>query len=136
MRLLIILVTALSFSLAGATVHAEDAIDCANAVTTADLNACGEKSLDAADAALNAAYKIALSKIAAGEDVPPRDPKSWTGKLKASQRAWLAFRDADCQDLVALENGGGTMTAGEILGCLTELTEARTKVLMARYGER
>ena len=29
--------------------------------------------------------------------------------------------------------GGGTATTGAILGCMTELTEARTKSLKARY---
>jgi uncharacterized protein YecT (DUF1311 family) len=48
--------------------------------------ACVGAEMKIQDAALNAAYRDALTRL------NPRQQ----GKLRTAQRAWLAFRDADC----------------------------------------
>ena len=105
---------------------AQDKLDCKAAVTTVDLNACAEIELEAADADLNAAYKKALEKIKKHDHDKPFDAKAYETAFRAAQRAWVAYRDADCKGVVPFVAGGGTATTGEILGCLTDKTKART----------
>lgn len=124
---------AAAFLVIGLAAAAEDKIDCANAVTTVDLNACAKKEFDHADKALNAAYKEIMADLTGPDPGNEENNKKWAEALKVSQRAWVAFRVADCEKLTVFEAGGGTATTGEILGCMTELTEARTKSLKARY---
>ena len=113
---------------------AEAPVDCSKAMATAELNQCAETELTKADAALNEIYKKALTHIAANGGDKPYDSKSWEEALRKSQRAWVAYRDADCKDLVPMSWTGGTATSGEVLGCLKEKTEARAKDLKDRYG--
>ena len=117
-----------------APVRPQDAAGCDTSMATAELNACAETELTKADAALNEIYKKALTHIAANGGDKPYDSKSWEEALRKSQRAWVAYRDADCKDLVPMSWTGGTATSGEVLGCLKEKTEARAKDLKDRYG--
>ncbi len=64
----------------------------------------------------------------------PYDAKSFEAAMRAAQRAWIAYRDADCKDLTAQEWSGGTGTTSAVLGCMTEKTMQRTKDLKERYG--
>lgn len=114
---------------------AQDKLDCTTASTTVDLNACAEIELEAADAALNAAYKQALEKIKTHDHDKPFDAKSYEAAFRTAQRAWLAYRDADCKGVVPFIAGGGTATTGEILGCLTDKTKARTAEIINQFDE-
>ena len=136
MRLHLAIYSAAAFPVIGLTAAAEDKIDCANAMTTVDLNACAEKDFDNADKALNAVYKKIMADFAEPDPGNEDNNKKWAEALKVAQRAWVAFRDADCVKLMVHEAGGGTATTGAILGCMTEMTEARTKSLKERYGEK
>jgi uncharacterized protein YecT (DUF1311 family) len=113
--------------------RAEEAINCDTAVATHELNACEEKALDAADAEMNAVYKKVLAFIAKSGTEKPYDSKSWEDALRASQRAWVAFRDADCKGLIPMSWTGGTGTTGAVLGCMLAKTKARTKDLQELY---
>ena len=86
-----------------------------------------------ADAELNAVYAKVRARIAKTEAGPPYDAKSFEEALRKSQRAWVAYRDADCKDLVPMSWTGGSGTSGEVLGCMTSKTKARTKDLAERY---
>ncbi len=113
---------------------ADDKIDCENALSTYEMNICAGRAFEAADAKLNAVYKKALAAIpemATGEK--PFDARSWEAALRASQRAWVAFRDAECEEHVAMFWSGGSGATVDIIGCKTEKTEARTKELSERY---
>lgn len=111
----------------------EERIDCKNAVSTYELNACADKDFTAADADLNRAYQSALKSIPELATEKPYDAKSWEAALRASQRAWVAFRDAECNNHGAMFWGGGTGATGDIIGCMTDKTKARTKELNERY---
>jgi uncharacterized protein YecT (DUF1311 family) len=113
----------------------EPAVDCDKAQTTYELNACANKDFEKADAELNTVYKKAMAHVAESAGSAPYDRKSWETALRASQRAWVAFRDADCRDLTAMEWQGGTGRTAAELGCMTQLTTARTKDLRERYVE-
>lgn len=108
-------------------------IDCSKAIATPELNACADLELQAADGKLNAAYRKALAYIEKSGGEKPYDPVSWANALRASQRAWIAFRDADCDGLVPMSWGGGTGTTSAVLYCKTVKTEARTTELIAIY---
>jgi uncharacterized protein YecT (DUF1311 family) len=126
---------ALACLLLAGPASAAEPLDCANATSTVEMNYCGEQDYNAADAELNAAYKQALAKIAKSDNPKPYDPRSWETALRASQRAWVAFRDAECKGVVPMEWSGGTGATGGVLACMTELTRQRTAMLNERYAD-
>ena len=135
-RLIAVLLSLGIMMATSAPTRAEDAgppLDCANATATAELNACADKELAAADTELNKVYTKALARIPSIAGEPPYDAKSFEAALRKSQHAWVAYRDADCKDLVPMSWAGGTATSGEVLGCMTAMTRARTQVLVERY---
>jgi uncharacterized protein YecT (DUF1311 family) len=140
MRCLIVVALAAQALLAGRTpAAAKDEmpnVDCAKAQSTYEINFCAENEFKKADAALNAAYKTALADVTASGGDKPYDRKSWEEALRASQRAWVAFRDADCRGLMPMEWQGGTGTTAAELGCMAQLTIARAKDLRDRYGDK
>lgn len=133
-------VLALAWTTGLAALHApafavdEPKVDCSNAMTTYEQNYCADKDLAEADKKLNEAYQKLLDGIAKTDGEKPFDAKSWEKALRESQRAWVAFRDADCDGLVPMSWGGGTGTTAVVLGCKTAKTEARTKELL-EYAE-
>ncbi|WP_088342535.1 MULTISPECIES: lysozyme inhibitor LprI family protein [Rhodomicrobium] len=120
------------------TAHAQSAkdIDCSKAMSTVEMNYCGEKDFDTADKALNEAYQRVIAMVSKSDAAPPYDAKSWETALRQSQRAWVAFREAECNGLVPMEWSGGTGTTSAVLACMTELTKARTKDLDAHAETR
>jgi uncharacterized protein YecT (DUF1311 family) len=113
--------------------HAEDPIDCSNASTTVEMNFCADKDFAAADENLNAIYKKVLAQIDDSGLEKPYDRASWEEAMRASQRAWVAYRDADCKGLVPMEWSGGSGTSAAVLGCMSQKTIERTKELSERY---
>ena len=93
-------------------------VNCSKAVTQMDMNFCADKDYQAADKKLNEAYR----KAAAQEDAHGRD------LLKQSERAWIAYRDAECA-YQANASQGGSIQPMEYSNCLTEKTKARIKEL-------
>jgi uncharacterized protein YecT (DUF1311 family) len=99
-------------------------MDCAQAVAQQDMNWCAAEDYRAADAALNAEWRVTVDwarGVGLEED------------LRAAQRAWIAFRDAACE----VEAGvweGGSMAPLIHATCMTRLTEARTTDLILLGG--
>ena len=92
------------------------------AQTQAAMNAKARADFKKADAELNKTYETLLAKL------PDAESKQ---KLKESQRAWLAFRDAEA----AFAAGGGTMAPTLRYATMTELTEQRIKQLKLHLEE-
>ncbi len=61
--------------------------DCAKATTQAAMNICAVQSRAAADDALNAAYGALVKEPAMAGRLD---------KLRAAERSWVAYRDAEC----------------------------------------
>ena len=69
-----------------------------------------------ADAELNALYRQITARL--------KDDQATTKLLVAAQRAWVAFRDAECDFSASGVSGGGAL--GMILAiCLDRLTSKR-----------
>lgn len=94
--------------------------DCDGAESQSDMTACYGDAFKAADKALNATYGKIAHRL--------RDDPDTKKLLVAAERAWVAFRDAECAFSASGAEGGSIypMTASM---CLTDLTEARTAQL-------
>jgi uncharacterized protein YecT (DUF1311 family) len=96
----------------------------AHAQTQAQMNQEAAAEFKKADAELNKVYPQVLAKLdAEGKD-----------KLKAAQRAWVAFRDAQAE-LEADTARGGSMAPLLRATSMTQTTEDRVKQLKAFLKE-
>ncbi|ATC30895.1 lysozyme inhibitor LprI family protein [Caulobacter vibrioides] len=80
---------------------------------------CGEAELKFQDARLNKAYRADMADLADA-------PEAKAALLKA-QRAWIAFRDADCDTVQALS--GGTIRPIYVQSCYLKHTARRAQAL-------
>jgi len=101
--------------------HAAD--DCANASDQATLDECAGKDFEASDKKLNDAYKQITDRL--------KDNAPSKKLLVDAQRAWVTFRDAECNF-----QGGPPETAGSVrpmvvANCQAGLTEKRLKELQS-----
>lgn len=94
--------------------------------TTVGMMDCLGREHDAWDVLLNRYWGPMMAKARevdaaeAGSGAP-----SSAEALRTAQRAWIAFRDADCAH-AASEWGSGTMAGPIRIGCLLERTAERT----------
>ncbi|RWH74311.1 lysozyme inhibitor LprI family protein [Mesorhizobium sp.] len=82
------------------------------------LNICADADYQAADAKLNDAYKNIVS----------HNDQASNKLLQTAQRAWIAFRDAECAYDTA-DSQGGSIHPMELSQCLRKLTNERTRQL-------
>lgn len=114
------LAAALAITVAAPQTFAQDAPspDCANAMTQTDMNLCAARAADAADATLNTLYQKIRARLK-GDDPT-------IALLTATQRAWIAFRDAEC-DFASSSVAGGSVHPMIRAGCIETLTLARSE---------
>jgi uncharacterized protein YecT (DUF1311 family) len=84
------------------------------------MTICAGADFAAADAKLNKAYK----------DIVGQNEEQANKLLQTAQRAWIAFRDAECE-YATVDSEGGSIHPMEVSQCLTRLTNERTKQLTA-----
>jgi uncharacterized protein YecT (DUF1311 family) len=117
-----------AFLLLGAAPLCSSAKDaCSNALTTPEINDCARQDLNKAEQKLNDTYK----KVVASLNQPDNESTKYSEVKKAlieSQRAWVTFRQRDCDALFQL-NAGGTIRTVVFLGCMTQHAEQRAKSL-------
>jgi len=109
---------------------AQDEVDCNNQMAQQDMNYCAARDYEAADAELNTVWKQARAVAKDLDGELSDDLKGADKALLAGQRAWIGYRDAQCE-LAGFEARGGSMEPMLVSGCLAELTRARTKELKA-----
>ncbi len=90
--------------------------------TTRDVEQCLATDLARADAVLNRYYTAAVARLTRDQELTA------LAKLRTSERAWIAYRDAEC-DAVYENWKGGTIRGAMLLGCRTALTKARTMAI-------
>lgn len=116
-----------------ATIAAAQDIDCANPQDQSSMTECAYRAWEAADKALNETWKEVIGEARDADE----NLKSWgdDGRpsheetLRTAQRAWITFRDAQC-DFEGYEARGGTMEPMIVGFCLERLTAERTKQLI------
>lgn len=139
MRNIILLASALVL-FCGATAfaqEAEPAPDCDNAMTQADMNACAADEYKQADVELNDAYRKAVAAAQTMDDDARDMGEQYVGAvdaLKRAQRAWIGYRDGQCE-LAGFAMRGGTAEPLLVSGCLADLTRKRTAELKAVYEQ-
>ena len=102
-------------------------VDCAKAMTTLDINHCAKLELDEAERELNQAYQKLVKQLSQ----PDTEYENFTElrqSLKEAQRAWIKFRELDC-DTQFLLYGSGTIRTVAYLGCMRERAVQRTNEL-------
>ncbi len=95
------------------------AVDCNNATTTLAMQRCAAHEYQAADAELNWQYQQHKKIL----DKPAQQ------LLRDTQRAWITYRDQECQRQADSVRGGSMAPLLE-LGCKTQLTQQRTLELV------
>jgi uncharacterized protein YecT (DUF1311 family) len=111
-RAMVVLLTALCSAPAVASPCADQ--------TQRGLDACAGAARDKADAALNAVYKQIVARL--------NDDGAKTKRLIEAEKAWIAFRDAECA-FANSDTEGGSIHSMEVTLCEEKLTTTRTQEL-------
>jgi uncharacterized protein YecT (DUF1311 family) len=108
-------------------------VDCNNAMAQIEMNICSEQDFEAADAELNAVWKDARKTAKELDAELPEELKGAEKALLEAQRAWIGYRDGQCE-VAGFEARGGSMEPMLVSGCKATLTRARTKELREFIG--
>jgi uncharacterized protein YecT (DUF1311 family) len=103
-------------------------VTCDAALTQADMNACARADWEQADGALNALWPRAREAAKAQDAALPDDMKRAGQALLEAQRAWIAFRDAQCRS-EGFAMRGGSAEPLLVYGCMATMTRLRTEEL-------
>ena len=106
----------------------EPDVDCKNQKTQMDMTYCAGQDFVAADDELNAQYKRTRQAMKAWDADASPDLGGAEEALVKAQRAWIAYRDAQCA-FHGYQAKGGTMEPMIVSGCKAELTLRRTQEL-------
>lgn len=109
------------------------AANCGDKPNQTAMTMCAAAQSNQADAEMNRVWKQVTAQMQRSDRDEPSTDRSDVGfapALLASQRAWLAFRDAECR-IESYEWRGGSMQPFTYNQCLTELTQQRTRQLRA-----
>jgi uncharacterized protein YecT (DUF1311 family) len=119
----------LSLAVAIASAQADEQWNCADPQAQAEMNACAGIDFERADAELNRLWRT-LTAGAQANDRSPDSGRSETDRrseeeiLRRGQRAWVQFRDAQCE-YEGLSERGGSMETLIVNQCLARLTRQR-----------
>jgi uncharacterized protein YecT (DUF1311 family) len=97
-------------------------IDCGKFSVQADLNQCNADNLQSADKALNKVYQALMAE---------QDDAAAKERLKAAERAWIVYRDRQCDFEAGPQETGGSMWPTLVTGCLEYKTAERIRELMS-----
>lgn len=94
--------------------------------TTPEVEQCLAADLARADTELNRYYAAAVTRLSRERETAP------LAKLRASERAWIAYRDAECGAVYEWW-GPGTIRGAMMLGCQIRITKARTTTIWKNW---
>lgn len=120
--------------------HAQDKPDCANPQDQYSMTYCAGVDYESADAELNRVWPQARAAAKRQDEYIADDARSRglptaSEALLAAQRAWLKFRDAECEyQSYAFFGGTGQPMIGSL--CLAQLTRERTEQLRQGLNDR
>ena len=109
---------------------------CLDRASEAAYEECLQMRFDHADGALNLLYQQALSVIEDLEGASQEEvrPEEWRTALREAQRAWVAFKEAECEKLAPREHWMMWNEEHAKMICRIRLTEARVRDLAAHYN--
>ena len=113
---LVLVAVLLSLAAAQAQAPRNEAEDCSSANSTQEIVECLARLAAAWDRRLNAAYREQMS----GAEGQRAD------LLRAAQRLWIQYRDANC---TWYAGGEGTISRIEAAECMRSMTERRAREL-------
>lgn len=109
--------------------------NCKDPQKQSEMNICSQSDYEAADKALNAQYQVTRQRVRAWDaDMPTAQFKGAEDALVKAQRAWVAYRDAQCISL-GFQAAGGSMQPMLISSCQADLTRKRTAELKELASE-
>jgi len=117
-----ILLTMVTSYLLWQPVQAVQLTACSHAMSQTDITTCYSEQYKAADAELNRVYKVIRQNLSKAE----------REKLVEAQRAWIPFRDKNCEHQTFSSANDSLHTAYKN-GCLANVTAARTLELQYIY---
>ncbi|MES2569949.1 MAG: lysozyme inhibitor LprI family protein [Verrucomicrobiota bacterium] len=100
-------------------------LSAAHGQSQSEMNEQARKNFEKVDARLNSVYKKLIATLDSESQV----------KLKAAQRAWIAFRDAEAEFKADLAARGGSMAPMIHSATAADLTEKRLRQLEAALQE-
>jgi uncharacterized protein YecT (DUF1311 family) len=109
------------------------ASNCGDKSSQTAMTMCQAEVSERADAEMNRVWKQVYAQMKRSdreEPTPTRSDQGFAPALLASQRAWLTYRDAECQ-IESYEWRGGSMQPFTYNQCTTALTQERTRQLRA-----
>lgn len=130
-RMIYTAVAALVISAASASMafaQSEPEVDCDSPTTQADMNFCAASDYETADEELNTEYQSVRKVLAERDSSAGEDGEGAVKALLAAQRAWIAYRDANC-DAVGFQARGGSMEPLLVSSCLADMSRKRTEEL-------
>jgi uncharacterized protein YecT (DUF1311 family) len=113
---------------------------CANANNQMELNECFAKLYESADAQLNLEYNKVVASMKKNLTQAHHDNaadqvthnETALAKLLTAQRAWLTYRDANC-DSVKFQYEGGSIQPMIWSQCMADTTQQRITTLTTAY---
>jgi uncharacterized protein YecT (DUF1311 family) len=122
-------VSAVALALLTALQSPADGIDCENAMSQMEMTACAARRFEQADAELNRLWRTTIADAgrfdrSADNGQSPRDRRSEEALLRRTQRAWIAFRDGQCE-IEGMAERGGSLEPMIVNECLARLTRER-----------
>ncbi|MCZ7864369.1 lysozyme inhibitor LprI family protein [Agrobacterium salinitolerans] len=102
--------------------------NCKEPQTQADMTICAGKDYEKADKQLNVDYQKLRKLLVERDKTADADGKGATDALVTAQRAWVAFRDANCA-VAGFQARGGSMEPMLISSCLAEMSTRRADEL-------
>ncbi|MFF2319568.1 lysozyme inhibitor LprI family protein [Agrobacterium sp. NPDC058088] len=102
--------------------------NCKEPQTQADMTICAGKDYEKADKQLNVDYQKLRKLLVERDKAADADGKGATDALVTAQRAWVAYRDANCA-LAGFQARGGSMEPMLISSCLADMSGKRAEEL-------
>lgn len=117
----------------GPAFAAEPGAECESASSNVEIKDCLAEAYEKADKELNAVWPQVLASVDQADYLTAEQRDAWKTELRDAQRAWVQFKEHDCNGAVLYEWWGGSGAGGAISSCLLDHTVARTKDLRQRY---
>lgn len=99
--------------------------------TTRGIVACISAETAIWDGYLNSEYQTTMADMRGRDAAEPPEFAKAAGALRDAQRAWIAYRDAECLSVYSAD-GSGSIRYISVSICLLDMTSERTIALRAR----